>query len=245
MANLSELIRAISEFENLTGFLEHVSLVMENAESSNRDKISIMTMHAAKGLEFDIVFLPGWEEGIFPSQMTLDENGLKGLEEERRLAYVGLTRARKKAHIISAGSRQVYGQWQDMIPSRFVDELPAKHIEAHNSISGTPSEASFGRAWDWSNTYGDQASGTSPGWKRALEQGYTPGKGRTIEGTVKRTTKKKSKVQSEFAIGERVFHDKFGYGIIEDSDGTKLDVNFELSGTKKIMDSFVIRAGEE
>jgi ATP-dependent DNA helicase UvrD/PcrA len=245
LENLGELIRAIGEFENLTLFLEHVSLVMENAQSNELEKISIMTMHGAKGLEFDIIFLPGWDEGIFPSQMTLDENGLQGLEEERRLAYVGLTRARKKAHIISAGSRQIYGQWQDMMPSRFIDELPGEHIEAHNAISDSASGGSYGRAWDWSNSYGDQAAGTSPGWKRAVDQGYTPGKGYTTQGKARSSKKKKKKAQSDFAIGERVFHDKFGYGTIEDSDGSKLEINFELSGSKRIMDNFVVRAGEE
>lgn len=131
--NLAELIRAMESFENLQGFLEHIALVMENDEAGSGEKLSIMTLHGAKGLEFDTVFLPGWEEGVFPNQRSLDEGGLKSLEEERRLAYVGITRAKKKAHILFAGSRRIFGQWQSSIPSRFIDELPAEHLEQESA----------------------------------------------------------------------------------------------------------------
>ena len=135
LENLKELVRAMAEFENLSGFLDHVSLVMENEEQSDADRISLMTMHAAKGLEFDTVFLPGWEEGMFPSQRSMDESGNKGLEEERRLAYVGLTRARKRAIVSYAANRRIYANWQSSIPSRFVDELPEAHVERAGSAA--------------------------------------------------------------------------------------------------------------
>jgi Superfamily I DNA and RNA helicases len=129
LENLKELVAAMAEFESLPGFLEHVSLVMENAEGDPRDMVNIMTLHSAKGLEFDAVFLPGWEEGLFPSQRTLDENGTAGLEEERRLAYVGITRARKRVEISYAANRRVHNMWQNSLPSRFISEIPREHVE--------------------------------------------------------------------------------------------------------------------
>jgi len=271
--NLMELVRAMAEFENLSGFLEHVSLVMENAAGGNMEQLSIMTMHAAKGLEFDHVFLPGWEEGVFPNQRALDDSGLTGLEEERRLAYVGLTRARQSATIVYAGSRQLFGQWQDLIPSRFLDDLPEDHVERHSNLgySGDSGYASgygggYSRVQEDSN-YTPPSGGSSPGWQRATSKGYTPGQGYTrgytaekneptraeriaknrppiIEGQARKATASRAKptIISDFAIGERVFHEKFGYGLIEDIDGNKLEVNFEHSGSKKIMDNFVERA---
>lgn len=250
LENLSELVRAIGEFENLEGFLEHISLVMENDAEKTLDKISIMTLHAAKGLEFDYVFLPGWEESVFPNQMALDENGLAGLEEERRLAYVGLTRARKKAHILHAASRMVFGKWQDLIPSRFIDDLPSEHVEKISDLTGfgSSTRATSGgyetSSWDEPITYNNQYK--TPGWQRAKnrektlgEKMFTSKQSPTIEGQ-SRKRKAKNAIKSEFAIGERVFHEKFGYGLIEDIEGNKLDVNFEQSGPKKVMDSFVI-----
>ena len=124
LENLKELVRALADFETLAGFLDHVSLVMENDENSEGDRVSLMTLHGAKGLEFDTVFLPGWEEGLFPNQRSLDEGGLKSLEEERRLAYVGLTRARRRAIVSHAANRRIYANWQTSIPSRFIEELP-------------------------------------------------------------------------------------------------------------------------
>ena len=140
LENLKELVRSMEEFENLAGFLEHISLVMDTASGEDEDKVSIMTMHSAKGLEFDTVFLPGWEEGLFPSQRTLDEQGRAGLEEERRLGHVGLTRARKRAKIYFATNRRTHGLWQTNIPSRFLDELPEGNVEV------TESKGSFGGA---------------------------------------------------------------------------------------------------
>ena len=129
LENLKELVKALDEFENLQGFLEHVALVMDNEQEDGAAKVSIMTLHAAKGLEFPAVFLPGWEDGLFPSQRSMDESGLKGLEEERRLAYVGITRAQRLCTISFAANRRVYNQWQSQLPSRFIDELPPAHVE--------------------------------------------------------------------------------------------------------------------
>ena len=211
--NLKELVSGMSEFESMAEFLEHVALVLENQDKSGGEYVTIMTLHGAKGLEFDTVFLPGWEEGLFPSQRSMDENGLKGLEEERRLAYVGITRARKKAYISHAGNRYMYGNMVSAIPSRFIDELPEEHIETSNEMGNY----SPGRSQHW------DSSGFQPSAPR-----------RQIHDR---------KVQSEsgevFARGDKVFHDKFGYGIIINIDGHKLDINFDTSGKKRVMDSFV------
>ena len=163
LENLKELVRSMDEFENMAGYLEHISLVMDTQTQENDDKVSLMTLHAAKGLEFDTVFLPGWEEGLFPHQRSLDESGTKGLEEERRLAYVGLTRARQRATISFAGNRRTHGQWNSAIPSRFIDELPAEHVEVGDSEqlgNGFASQSRFANDFATS-TY------NSPGWQRA------------------------------------------------------------------------------
>jgi DNA helicase II / ATP-dependent DNA helicase PcrA len=169
--NLKELVKALEEFENLTGFLDHVSLVMDNAREDAAEKVNVMTLHAAKGLEFRAVFLPGWEDGLFPSQRSMDESGAKGVEEERRLAYVGITRARDLCTISFAANRRVYNQWQSALPSRFVDELPKAHVEVltppglAGSRYGAPEPPGFApstleaRAREVS-TY------NSPGWAR-------------------------------------------------------------------------------
>jgi DNA helicase-2/ATP-dependent DNA helicase PcrA len=213
--NLRELISGMQEFESLAEFLEHVALVLENQDNASGEHVSLMTLHSAKGLEFDAVFLPGWEEGLFPSQRTMDENGIKGLEEERRLAYVGLTRARKNAYISYAANRRLYGNWMSAIPSRFVDELPPAYIEA--SAETGLSQAGRSQHWD--------SSGFRPAAKAPLHE---------------------RKVMNEdgivFGRGDRVFHDKFGYGEIVNIDGHKLDINFDHTGQKRVMDSFVEKA---
>src|SRR6266436_4733307 len=137
LENLKELVRSMEEFENLQGFLEHISLVMDRDGGAEDDAVSLMTLHSAKGLEFDNVFLPGWEEGLFPSQRTLDEQGRAGLEEERRLAHVGITRARRRAKLYFATNRRIHGTWSTTIPSRFLDELPAHNVEITESKGGS------------------------------------------------------------------------------------------------------------
>jgi len=168
LENLKELVRSMEEFENLQGFLEHISLVMDREGGMEDDAVSLMTLHSAKGLEFDNVFLPGWEEGLFPSQRTLDEQGRAGLEEERRLAHVGLTRARRRAKLYFATNRRIHGTWSTTIPSRFLDELPAPNVEITESKGGS--------GWGGSGGYGPSrfdnvesfgSSYTTPGWQRA------------------------------------------------------------------------------
>ena len=213
LENLKELISGMEEYESLPEFLEHVALVLENQDASGGEYATIMTLHGAKGLEFDCVFLPGWEEGLFPSQRSMDENGMKGLEEERRLAYVGITRAKKKAHISFAANRRMYGSWVNAIPSRFVDELPKDYVEVQSDIG----LAGAGRSSHW------DSSGFAP---KVQQRQIHERKVRSESGTV-------------FSRGERVFHDKFGYGKIVHIDGHKLDIAFEKSGQKRVMDSFV------
>jgi len=168
LENLKELVRSMEEFENLQGFLEHISLVMDRDGGAEDDAVSLMTLHSAKGLEFDNVFLPGWEEGLFPSQRTLDEQGRAGLEEERRLAHVGLTRARRRAKLYFATNRRIHGTWSTTIPSRFLDELPALNVEITESKGGS--------GWGGSGGYGPSrfdnmesfgSSYATPGWQRA------------------------------------------------------------------------------
>lgn len=234
LENLKELVSGLEDFDNLQGFLEHVSLVMENQENKTEDKISLMTLHAAKGLEFETVFLPGWEEGLFPHQRSLDEEGLSGLEEERRLAYVGITRAKKEAMIFYAANRRIYNQWQNSLPSRFVNELPAENIEViseqglNSGIGVKFGNGSLGSGFD---VISDTLSYESP-QKR----------GHTSEGTIieaEEWTVSASPSNSTFEVGIRVFHQKFGYGKVLSLDGNKLEVEFEKAGTKKVIDSFV------
>jgi DNA helicase-2/ATP-dependent DNA helicase PcrA len=225
--NLSELARAIEEYETLGDFLEHVSLVMDNDAADDAEKVTIMTIHAAKGLEFDNVFLPGWEEGVFPSQRALDEGGLAALEEERRLAYVAITRARKRCTIIHAANRRIYGQWTSSIPSRFIAELPEAHIQAETTMSGG---ASLWRA-QWSE-HGDpfahvaraQPSRTvtrGPGWQRAAAQTFDTTPKRLAEPS-RSAASFAAKPRGDIALGARVFHDKFGYGTVTAQEGNKL-----------------------
>ncbi|MGF1660030.1 MAG: ATP-dependent helicase [Rubrimonas sp.] len=240
--NLKELVRALDEFENLQGFLEHVSLVMDNAQDDAAEKVSIMTLHAAKGLEFPSVFLPGWEDGLFPSQRAMDESGLKGLEEERRLAYVGMTRARERLTISFAGNRRIYHQWQSQLPSRFIDELPRAHVE----VLTPPGLAGAGHAPEpFASTLESRAAQSSvyssPGWRRMQTQGA----GRTLASPaeVRRSAVDAHAVPAH-EVGARVFHQKFGYGVVEEVEGDKLTVVFEKAGEKKVVASYVADADE-
>ncbi|MCW2307020.1 ATP-dependent helicase [Rhodobium gokarnense] len=245
LENLKELIRSMEEFDTLQGFLEHVSLVMDADRADGADAVNLMTLHSAKGLEFDTVFLPGWEEGLFPHQRALDEGGRSGLEEERRLAYVGLTRARDRVHVFFASNRRIHGMWQSSVPSRFLDELPAEHVDVveqntnYGGYGGRPYGASrFDKAEAFSSS-----SYTTPGWQRAQKSGrpQRPPQGRApmIEGEL--VAKSVTATESLFSVGERVFHMKFGYGAISQIDGNKLTIDFEKAGRKRVLDSFVER----
>ncbi len=220
--NLRELLRAIADFETLAGFLEHVALVMENDEAAEGDRVSLMTLHAAKGLEFDTVFLPGWEEGLFPNQRALDEGGAKALEEERRLAYVGLTRARRRAIVSWAANRRIYANWQSCIPSRFLAELPEEHV----ARATAPSVAARSI---------DAAASVFP----AVGFGGAR-RGRVIEAGAWEVEPRPERSE-RFALGDRVFHQKFGYGTVQGVDDDKLDVAFP-TGVKRILDRFVEKA---
>ncbi len=244
LENLSELVRAMEEYETLGDFLEHVSLVMDNDANADTEKVTIMTIHAAKGLEFDNVFLVGWEEGVFPSQRALDEGGLASLEEERRLAYVAITRARRQCTILHAANRRIYGQWTSSIPSRFIAELPEAHVRQESTMSGG---ASLWRAqWsEHSDPFADvaraQPSRTitrGPGWQRASTQGYDPTPRRIAEAT-RSAASFAAKPRGDIGLGARVFHDKFGYGTVAAQEGNKLEIEFETSGRKRVIDSFV------
>ena len=219
--NLRELVVALAEFDTMGGFLEHVSLVMENDDQTIDDKVNLMTLHGAKGLEFETVFLPGWEEGLFPYQRALDEEGEKGLEEERRLAYVGLTRARHRAIISFAASRRIYNQWQSALPSRFIDELPADCVD-HTTEPGL---------------YGGQGGGEDRSWRR--RQRAVPHAIPLADAT---WLAPPSGGDENLATGQRVFHQKFGYGRIVAIDGDKAEIDFEKAGHKKVMTSFVTQA---
>jgi len=233
LENLKELVVALGEFENLAGFLEHVSLVMENTENASDEMVSIMTLHSAKGLEFDTVFLPGWEEGLFPHQRTLDENGAAGLEEERRLAYVGLTRARRRAHISFAANRRVHNQWQSALPSRFVDELPPDFVEAR---ADTGLYGGFGASDAGSSAFAAQgASVGGPGWQRLQRNG--PG-ARLIDVEPEAL----HGAGAGFAAGDRCFHQKFGMGDVMAVDGDHLTIEFDNAGVKKVVAAFVEKA---
>jgi DNA helicase-2/ATP-dependent DNA helicase PcrA len=243
LENLKELIQSMGAFQTLSAYLEHVSLVMDLDQGSRDDAVQIMTLHAAKGLEFPLVFLPGWEEGVFPSQRSLDENGAKGLEEERRLAYVGLTRAREDAHISFAANRQVYGRWTSQLPSRFIDELPLANVEASSETGYYGGGVRDGPAsWDEVH-YG--AGYDSPGWRRAQSRGYAggpPGRTRVIEGEGRLVAVSDPSKASLYAAGDRVFHQKFGYGAVRAVEGNKLTVAFETAGEKRVIDSFLTGA---
>ena len=243
LENLKELVKALESFDNLQGFLEHVSLIMDNDSEDAEEKITIMTLHAAKGLEFPVVFLPGWEDGLFPSQRSMDESGLKGLEEERRLGYVGITRAERLCTISFAGNRRVYGQWQSQMPSRFIDELPAAHVEVLTppGLYG----GGYGAASQSFGTSGIEDRATradvynSPGWKRMQDRSQTRPVSQPREA---RHVVIDLDAISSFMEGDRVFHKKFGYGTIAMIEGEKLRVDFDKAGEKRVIDSFVSRA---
>ncbi|MEM6729192.1 MAG: 3'-5' exonuclease, partial [Pseudomonadota bacterium] len=254
LENLKELVKALENFENLQGFLEHVSLVMDNEQDDGGEKISIMTLHAAKGLEFPMVFLPGWEDGLFPSQRSMDESGLKGLEEERRLAYVGITRAEEVCTISFAGNRRIFGQWQSAMPSRFIDELPEEHVDVLTTSSALH-QGSYGMGSSMmsqaspilqataASDLHDRASRAdvynSPGWKRLQARAAQRGMSQPREGgnvVIDMTA------TSAFTVGDRVFHQKFGYGEVMEIEGDKLEIEFEKAGAKKVVAKFVASA---
>ncbi len=244
LENLKELVQSMGAFDTLQAYLEHVALVMDMDRGPQADAVQIMTLHAAKGLEFPLVFLPGWEEGVFPSQRSMDETGEKGLEEERRLAYVGLTRAREEARISFVANRMVYGRWTSQLPSRFVDELPLANVEAASETGyygGGPGMQQTASRWDETPSFGGGYG--SPGWKRAQDRtpasGPSANRSRVIEGQGRLIASSAPSVASAFSRGERVFHQKFGYGQITVIDGNKLTVDFEKAGEKKVIDSFV------
>jgi len=246
--NLTELARAMEEYETLGDFLEHVSLVMDTDGREDEETVTIMTIHAAKGLEFDQVFCVGWEEGVFPSQRALDEGGLASLEEERRLAYVAITRARRRCMILHAANRRIYGQWTSSIPSRFIEELPEEHIEQETTLTGG---ASLWRA-NWSENEDpfahvardrpDRAQARGPGWQRAIASGYET-KQQRIRETGRSAASFAGQARSDIAIGAMVHHEKFGTGCVIDQEGNKLTINFEDAGEKRVIDSFVTVVG--
>ncbi|MBI1366736.1 MAG: AAA family ATPase [Alphaproteobacteria bacterium] len=239
--NLKELVQAASEFDTLEAYLDHVALVSELNESAVEGQVWLMTLHAAKGLEFPIVFLPGWEEGIFPSQRALDEKGNAALEEERRLAYVGITRARESCRISFAANRQIFGRWQNSIPSRFVDELPEEAVEivSQPGLYGAAA-AQFAAQSNFDGTkLTEDAYYDNPGWRRARAASARPSPAPPmIEGRAK-TVSVSAPGRSKFAVGARVFHQKFGYGRVSAAEGQKLTVDFEHSGPKKVIDTFL------
>ncbi len=254
LENLKELVRFMHEFDSLEGFLEHVSLVMDADQAGDGERVSLMTLHAAKGLEFEVVFLPGWEEGLFPHQRSLDESGQAGLEEERRLAYVGLTRAKRIAKVSFAQNRRNRGLYQSALPSRFVDELPEAHVEvleakmpfggAYQNFAGPFGRSRFDDVAPFEATY------DTPGWQRAQERTkmqardeWSPQKARKARGptTIEGELVAASSGEPAFRPGERVQHQKFGAGTIADVDGNKLTIDFDTAGRKRVVDSFVER----
>jgi DNA helicase-2/ATP-dependent DNA helicase PcrA len=241
LENLKELVRSLEKYETLQDFLEHVSLIMDNEKEGDGAKVSIMTLHGAKGLEFPQVFLPGWEDGLFPSQRSMDESGVAGLEEERRLAYVGITRAEEVCTISFAANRRVFGQWQSSLPSRFIDELPEAHVDVMTPPglygggygAAAPSnepKSTLHEAAANANVY------NSPGWRRLQS--------RSQQRPISHPSESKStiidmKAVSSFTIGERVFHQKFGYGKVVAIEGDKLEIDFEKAGSKKVVARFI------
>jgi DNA helicase-2/ATP-dependent DNA helicase PcrA len=254
LENLKELVKALENFDNLQGFLEHVSLIMDNETTEQGEKVSIMTLHAAKGLEFPAVFLPGWEDGLFPSQRSMDESGLKGLEEERRLAYVGITRAEEICTISFAANRRVYGQWQSAMPSRFIDELPEKHVDvltppglygggfgaAGMAASANPA-VQEGIGSDLHQKAADANVYNSPGWWRLQSRSQQRGVAQPAEA---RNMTINMMAVSAFTVTDRVFHQKFGYGEVMGIEGDKLVIEFDKAGSKHVVARFVVSADQ-
>ncbi len=245
--NLKELVRSMGEFPDLGAFLEHVSLVMEVEGPQEGARVSIMTLHAAKGLEFESVFLPGWEEGLFPHQRSLEDNGRAGLEEERRLAYVGITRARREVKIYYAANRRIRGFWQSSFPSRFIGELPADHVEFEEA-TGAANYGGYGETRFIVGVSGAAYRQDTPGARRAAERAGRPDDGRARFGGVSGRTfegraRSVNEGESAFAAGSRVFHQKFGPGAVVAVDGPKLTVDFDRAGRKLVMESFVTPEG--
>ncbi len=237
LENLKELVNHLGDFQNLQGFLEHVSLVMDNDQDIDEPKVSIMTLHAAKGSEYPAVFLSGWEEGLFPSQRSMDESGLKGLEEERRLAYVGITRAEEVCTISFASNRLIFSGesrgWQSMMPSRFIDELPEDHVEVLTPpglYGGGQQAAGIETRAAEANVY------NSPGWKRMQARQGQYGMSQPKES---RNTVIDATAVASFTLGERVFHQKFGYGAVIGIEGDKVEVDFDKAGVKKVVSRFL------
>jgi DNA helicase II / ATP-dependent DNA helicase PcrA len=245
LENLKELVKALEQFDNLQGFLEHVALIMDNETEDAAPKVSIMTLHAAKGLEFPVVFLPGWEDGLFPSQRSMDETGARGLEEERRLAYVGITRARRLCTVSFAANRRVYGQWQSQLPSRFIDELPPDHVEVLTPpglYGGGYGAAGMGAGSALESRAARADVYNSPGWRRMQDRaGSRP----TSQPREARHMVIDLGAAPAFGPGDRVFHQKFGYGTVEAVEGDKLEVAFDKAGIKRVVAGFVTSAAAE
>ena len=259
--NLKELVSAMAEFDTLAAFLEHVSLVLETTDKSDGEQVTLMTLHGAKGLEYDTVFLPGWEEEIFPSRRAIEESGNKGLEEERRLAYVGITRARVRATITHVANRHLHGSWINALPSRFLDELPAAHIERRSSIgnsAGGRMGSGMGRGssnYHWQR--GEDSRARTPTLWEQLNAGKVrpvssqpfkqiEGRATVVENPAQSRLREaqSSRAQSyhregKLNVGDRVSHEKFGSGTIRRIDHDKLEVSFDRAGIKKVLESFV------
>ncbi len=250
LENLKELARAMEDFDTLGGFLEHVALVMEADQLAGAEKITLMTMHAAKGLEFDTVFLPGWEEGLFPHQRALDDSGAAGLEEERRLAYVALTRAKRRALISFVHMRQVHGLWQPAHPSRFIDELPAEHVVVETvgdvlfarQNGGRQGRGGFedivtndGPVMDvsWTTAEAVSSSLTQTGNEKRREEEAKGRFAQEIPSTMQFAA------GHVFQAGDRVRHKSFGLGTVVSAEGMKLTIDFDKTGRKRIVASFV------